>query len=55
VRVNSFRSRGLRAAQSVGPGPTHRVGYRAQTTGWYYVEATLASRGFGSYTLSIAR
>jgi subtilisin family serine protease len=55
VRVNSFRSRGLRAAQSVGPGPTHRVAYRAPTTGWYYVEATLASRGFGSYTLSIAR
>jgi subtilase family protein len=55
VRVEGTRSRGLRAAQSTGPGPTHRVAYRVPTTGWYYVEAKLGSRGFGSYALSVSR
>jgi subtilisin family serine protease len=49
VRVNDVRSRGERAAQSIGPGATHRIAYRVPTTGWYYVEARLASRGFGPY------
>jgi subtilisin family serine protease len=55
VRVTGARSRGLRAAQSIGPGSIHRVAYRVRRTGWYYVEARLASHAFGSYTLSISR
>jgi hypothetical protein len=54
VQVDNVR-RGLRAAQSVGRGPAHRIAYRVPATGWYYVEAKLTSRGFGSYTLSISR
>jgi subtilisin family serine protease len=55
VRVNEIRGQGLRAAQSLGPGSVHRISYRARTTGWYYVEAKLTSRGFGAYTLTLAR
>jgi subtilisin family serine protease len=66
VRVASGGSRSLRAAQSLGPGSTHRVAYRVPATGWYYIEAkavgprpgapvSLASRGFGPYTLTISR
>jgi subtilisin family serine protease len=55
IRVDTSASRGLRAAQSIGPGATHRISYRVPATGWYYVEVKLASRGFGGYTLSIGR
>jgi subtilisin family serine protease len=54
VRVNGS-GQGLRAAQSLGPGAVHRIAYRVPATGWYYVEAKLTSRGFGPYTLTIAR
>jgi subtilisin family serine protease len=53
VRVNN--ASGLRAAQSIGPGATHRLAYRAGVTGSYYVEVKLASRGAGSYSLSLTR
>jgi serine protease len=55
VRVNDIRGQDLRAAQSFGPGSTHRVAYRVPATGWYYIEAKLTSRGFGPYTLTITR
>ena len=55
LRVASGSSRGLRAVQSTGRAPNHRVAYRVPTTGWYYLEAKLASHGFGSYALSISR
>jgi subtilisin family serine protease len=55
IRVDTSASSGLRAAQSIGPGSTHRISYRVPATGWYYLEVKLASRGFGAYTLSMSR
>ena len=55
VHVNDLRKQRLRAAQSIKPGATQTIAYRVRKTGWYYVELKLASRGFGQYTLSIAR
>ena len=54
-RVNDLRNQHLRAAQSIGPGPTHAIGYRAPASGWYYAEVKLTARGFGPYELTIAR
>ncbi|HZC28716.1 MAG TPA: S8 family serine peptidase, partial [Gaiellaceae bacterium] len=45
----------LRAAQSIGPGSTHRLSFRVPTTGWYYLEAKIASRSAGAYTLTLTR
>jgi subtilisin family serine protease len=55
IRVTDLRTQQLRAAQSIGPGALHRLGYRAPKKGWYYIEAKLATRGTGSYELKIAR
>lgn len=54
-RVNDVHRQGLRAAQSLGPGSSHRISYRARTTGWYYVEVKLTTRAFGPYTLTLTR
>jgi hypothetical protein len=54
-RVNDLRNQHLRAAQAIGPGPTHAIGYKAPESGWYYVEVKLTARGFGPYELTIAR
>ncbi len=54
-RVNDLRSQHLRAAQSIGPGSTHRIGYRVRTNGWYYVEVKLPTRGTGPYGLAISK
>jgi subtilisin family serine protease len=54
-RVGDSRSKTFRAAQSLGPGATERIAYRAQKAGWYYVELRVGSAGFGPYTLTIAR
>ena len=54
-RVNDLRAQHMRAAQSIGPGASHRIAYRIPATGWYYVEVKLTSRGSGSYTLSVSR
>jgi hypothetical protein len=54
-RVNDLRRQNLRAAQSIGPGASHRLGYRVRTKGWYYVEVKLATRGSGQYELTITR
>jgi serine protease len=54
-RVADLRSQHLRAAQAIGPGRSQRLGYRARSAGWYYVEAKLATRGFGPYELTITR
>jgi subtilisin family serine protease len=54
-RVGDLRTQHLRAAQSIGPGSSHRLGYRAPASGWYYVEVKLPSRGVGSYELGISR
>jgi hypothetical protein len=55
TRVNELRNQHLRAAQSVGPGPTHGIGYKATKSGWYYAEVKLTARGFGPYELTITR
>jgi hypothetical protein len=54
-RVGDLRTQHLRAAQSIGPGSSHRLGYRAPASGWYYVEVKLPSRGVGAYELGISR
>jgi hypothetical protein len=55
VRVNDTRDKQLRAAQSIGPGSVHRLSYRVSTTGWYYIEAKMVSRGSSAYTLAVSR
>jgi Subtilase family len=55
LRVTARAGQRLRAAQSIGPGSTHRLAFKVPTTGWYYVEAKMTSRGFGAYTLTLAR
>ena len=54
-RVGDLRKQNLRAAQSIGPGASHKLGYRAPAKGWYYVEVKLATRGSGPYDLTINR
>jgi subtilisin family serine protease len=53
--VNDLHTQHLRAAEAIGPGPTHRIGYRAPASGWYYAEVKLTARGFGPYELTILR
>jgi hypothetical protein len=54
-RVGDLHSQNRRAAQAIGPGASHKLGHRATVKGWYYVEAKLATRGFGPYELTIRR
>jgi hypothetical protein len=54
-RVNDLRRQNLRAAQSIGPGSSHRLGYRVLRKGWYYVEVKIVTRGVGPYELTISR
>ena len=53
--VNDLRKQNLRAAQAIGPGSSHRLGYRVRKKGWYYVEVKVTTRGSGPYELTIAR
>ena len=53
--VNDLRHQNLRVAQAIGPGPTHRLGYRIRQKGWYYAEVKLTTRGAGPYELTINR
>jgi hypothetical protein len=54
-RVNDLRKQNLRAAQSIGPGASHRLGYRSPKKGWYFVEVKVATRGGGPYQLTLSR
>jgi hypothetical protein len=54
-RVGDLRAQHLRAAQAIGPGASHKLGYRVPASGWYYVEVKLATRGAGPYELTIAK
>jgi subtilisin family serine protease len=54
-RVNDLRSQNNRAAQSISPGASHRLGYRVRKKGWYYVEVKVTTRGSGPYELTISR
>ena len=53
--MNDLRNQHLRAAQAIGPGPTHGIGYKTPVSGWYYAEVKLTAGGFGPYELTIAR
>jgi len=53
--VNDLRKQNLRAAQAIGPGSSHRLGYRVRKKGWYYVEVKVTTRGSGPYELTITR
>jgi subtilisin family serine protease len=53
--VNDLSAQHFRVGQSIGPGPTHAIGYKAPSGGWYYAEVKLTARGFGPYELTIAR
>ena len=55
TRVNDLRRQNLRAAQSISPGWSHRLGYRVPQKGWYYVEVKVTTRGSGPYELTISR
>jgi subtilisin family serine protease len=54
-RIDDLRKQNLRAAQAISPGASHRLGYRAQKKGWYYVEVKVATRGSGPYELTLTR
>ena len=54
-RVNDLRRQNFRVAQSIGPGSAHRLGYRVRKKGWYYLEVKVATRGAGSYELTLTR
>jgi subtilisin family serine protease len=55
TKVGALRGQERRIAQSIRPGPSQRLGYRAKQSGGYYVEAKLVTRGFGAYTLTLTR
>jgi hypothetical protein len=55
TRIDDLRKQNLRAAQALGPGASHRLGYRVPKKGWYYVEVKVATRGNGPYELTINR
>jgi subtilisin family serine protease len=54
-RVDDLRTQTLRAAQSIAPGSTQRVTFKAPGRGWYYVEVKVTSPGYGPYTLTLAK
>ena len=54
-RVDDLRTQTLRAAQSIAPGSSQSVTFRAPGRGWYYVEVKVTSPGFGPYTLTLAK
>jgi subtilisin family serine protease len=54
-KVGTLRGQEMRIAQSIRPGASQHLAYRAKKTGWYYVEAKLVTRGSDAYTLGIAR
>jgi Subtilase family len=55
VHLNDLRTQRMRAGQAIGRGASKHIAYRVPKSGWYYIEVRLETRGFGSYSLSIAR
>jgi subtilisin family serine protease len=53
--VEDLRAQRFRAAQSARPGSVEQVAYRAEATGWYFVEVKLSGPGSGPYTLTYAK
>jgi subtilisin family serine protease len=54
-RVDDLRMQTLRAAQSIAPGSTQRVTFKAPGRGWYYVEVKVTAPGYGPYTLTLTK
>jgi hypothetical protein len=54
-RVDDLRTQKMRAAQSIAPGSTQRVTFKAPGRGWYYVEVKVTSPGSGPYTLTLTK
>ncbi len=54
-RIDDLRNQHMRVAQAIGPGATHRLAYRVKSSGWFYVQVKLATRGVGAYALAIRR
>ncbi len=40
---------------SARPGPREHLGFRAETTGWHYVQVRIVAAGETTYRLSIVR
>jgi hypothetical protein len=53
--VDDLRTQHMRAAQAIGPGATHRLAYRARSSGWFFVQVKVATQGVGPYELGIRR
>jgi len=51
-RVDDLRSQSRRVAQSILPGSTQHVAFKAPGRGWYYLEVKVTSPGSGPYTLT---
>ena len=54
-RVEDVRKQTLRAAQSIAPGSTQHVDFKAPGRGWYYVEVKVTAPGYGPYTLTLSK
>jgi hypothetical protein len=55
-RVEDPLAQRMRVAQSARGGAVEEIaGYRARTTGWYYVQVKLSKPGEGEYTLLLSR
>ena len=55
IRVEDIRQRDRIAKQSAHPGPRENLAYRAQRTGWHFVQVKLGSSGAGRYKLVIVK
>ena len=55
TRVEDIRQRDRIAQQSAHPGPRENLPYRAQRTGWHFVQVKLGSSGAGRYKLVIVK
>jgi len=53
--VDDLAGADRRARQSARPGPREYLSYRAERTGWHYVQVKLGSRGAGRYRLTIVK
>ena len=53
--VDDLASLRLVARQSARPGPQEHLAFRAPTTGTYYVQVKLGSRGAGKYRLALVK
>ncbi len=55
VSVDDLSRQDLRAQVAQRPGRNERLGYRAETSGWHYLEVELTTPGAGDYRLALAK